>query len=128
MGRKRIYTDEERVERERTRGREKYHRLNYGETRKVDPVLKKDTHLKSLYGITIEDYQVMMVKQGGVCKICNKPETAMLKGRVKLLAVDHCHVTGKIRGLLCADCNRALGMFKDNPAVLRNAAKYLEEV
>ncbi len=61
-------------------------------------------HFKTKYGITLEDYENMFQSQNGVCKICkNKCSTG------KNLAVDHCHETGKVRGLLCAKCNVNLG-------------------
>ena len=61
-------------------------------------------HFKRSYGITIEDYETMFANQNGVCKICQK---TCKSG--KNLAVDHCHKTGKVRGLLCATCNTSLG-------------------
>ncbi len=61
-------------------------------------------HFKRAYGITVENYETMLVNQNGVCKICNKPCKSG-----KSLAVDHCHETGKVRGLLCAKCNTNLG-------------------
>lgn len=62
----------------------------------------------------------MLVEQGGRCGVCRTPITI---GRCH---VDHCHVTGVVRGLLCATCNNGLGSFKDDPALLRAAADYLE--
>jgi len=75
------------------------------------------------------DYAIMLEKQGGVCAICKQPETFMhpKAKRVARLAVDHCHDTGKVRGLLCAKCNRGLGYFRHNVAYLRNAEEYLNE-
>jgi len=61
-------------------------------------------HFKRAYGITVEDYETMLINQNKVCKICNKPCKSG-----KSLAVDHCHETGKVRGLLCAKCNTNLG-------------------
>jgi hypothetical protein len=61
-------------------------------------------HFKRAYGITVEDYETMLANQNGVCKICNRPCKSG-----KSLAVDHCHETGKVRGLLCAKCNTNLG-------------------
>lgn len=69
------------------------------------------------YGITIEQYQAMVDEQEGRCAICR---------REKPLFVDHCHVKGDIRGLLCDLCNRGLGFFGDNPVWLRAAAAYLD--
>lgn len=78
------------------------------------------------YGITADHYDLLHEKQQGVCAICGLPETAMQGDRVKLLAVDHCHDTGEVRGLLCVDCNRGVGIFGDSPVRLRAAAAYLE--
>jgi Autographiviridae endonuclease VII len=73
------------------------------------------------YGMTIADYDALLARQNGVCRICKrKPE-----GRK--LAVDHCHVTGMIRGLLCSDCNLGVGNFKDNPVWMRAAGDYMDE-
>jgi hypothetical protein len=79
------------------------------------------------YGITIEEYDAMYADQNGVCAICNQPESLMLRGAIKRLAIDHCHETGKIRGLLCFSCNTALGSFKDDPAIITAALSYLRE-
>ena len=76
-------------------------------------------NLKQCYGLTPEEYDSMLHLQNGVCAICGGTETV---GR---LAVDHCHETGKIRGLLCTNCNQALGKFKDDPTILANAITYL---
>ena len=65
-------------------------------------------------------YAEMLEAQGGVCWICEKPP------RARQLAVDHDHDTGEIRGLLCTNCNLALGNFKDSPERLRKAIEYLE--
>ena len=74
------------------------------------------------------NYQRMYQEQGGLCAICVQPEYRVTRaGVVKKLAVDHCHKTGVIRRLLCADCNTGLGLFKDRPELLRRAATYLEE-
>jgi hypothetical protein len=81
---------------------------------------------KGLYGINREQYQELLVKQDGRCAACGSGGTAMANGRVKELAVDHCHVTGKIRGLLCHDCNSALGAVKDDANRLRRLASYVE--
>jgi len=61
--------------------------------------------------------------QGGVCAICGKPEAT---ARTKRLCVDHCHETGKVRGLLCSHCNRAIGLLGDSCAILASAITYLE--
>lgn len=80
---------------------------------------------KTKYGITPEDYDRMLDDQNNVCKICQQPETKVRRGKKMNLSIDHDHVSGKIRGLLCSNCNRGLGMFKDNQVSLRAAAEYL---
>jgi hypothetical protein len=79
-------------------------------------------NLRNRYGISETDYDAMFLAQGGVCKICRQPEHHM----DRLLSVDHCHATGKVRGLLCNSCNRGIGLFVDDPERLREAALYLE--
>ena len=81
---------------------------------------KLTIHLKHLYGITAEEYAQMLEQQQGVCAICNRPP-----GK-RRLHVDHCHKTGKIRGLLCLRCNRVLGFMRDDPQLLHAMADYVE--
>ena len=76
------------------------------------------------YGITVEDYDQMLADQDGRCAICGTDEPG--SGNVKW-AVDHCHDSLKVRGLLCTTCNTGLGYFKDDPQRLRAAAEYLED-
>ncbi len=85
-----------------------------------------NSKLKRSYGITAEDYNRMFEAQGGVCKICKKPETAIIHGKIVRLAVDHNHQTNKVRALLCTNCNIGIGNFQDNPLIARAAADYLE--
>lgn len=77
------------------------------------------------FGLDQSEYAKLFEDQKGVCAICENPETAKRNGVVRALAVDHCHDTGKVRGLLCSNCNTALGKFKDNTKVLAKAIKYL---
>lgn len=82
----------------------------------------KDWHLQKTYGITLDEYYQMLDEQDGTCAICDAlPPT----GRKKYLAVDHDHQTGKVRGLLCDNCNRAIGLLKDDAEVLNKASQYL---
>ncbi len=74
-----------------------------------------------LYALTKTAYLTMEDTQGGVCAICKEPCS---RG---VLSVDHDHTTGKVRGLLCRDCNSGLGSFRDNPAHLSAAIRYLQE-
>lgn len=91
----------------------------------------KNYKLKHRFGITINVYNKMKIDQNGLCKICNKKETAKHrignKVRIKDLAVDHCHKTGKVRGLLCSICNRALGYAKEDVKILSKMIEYLLE-
>lgn len=79
--------------------------------------------LKKNYGLTVEQYDKMVVDQGGLCAICGKTPS----GKRKLLCVDHCHRSGQIRGLLCLSCNCGLGYFKDSVDLLKKAVVYLEK-
>lgn len=84
-------------------------------------------YLNRKYGITLSDYERMHAEQSGRCKICGGEGFVMDKDRHSLkLVVDHCHVTDKVRGLLCHNCNRALGLLKDNIQTLENAIAYLK--
>lgn len=84
--------------------------------------------LKKLFGMTVEGFEELKANQGGVCAICKQPETGCsgFKRSKRELSVDHDHSTGEIRGLLCAACNAALGLFKDDTDVMRVAIAYLE--
>ena len=84
---------------------------------------KRKTNLKRLFGLTVARYDLMYSHQNGVCAVCGNPEPTG-----KLLAVDHNHVTGVVRGLLCSNCNRALGQFKDSPVILESALNYLRRL
>lgn len=83
----------------------------------------REKHIKSMYGITMEEYNSILKSQNGGCYICGA-KTA--NKRTKNLCVDHCHKTGKVRGLLCHHCNKGLGFFKDNLNLLRKAITYME--
>jgi hypothetical protein len=88
----------------------------------------KSYTLKRDFGITLEQYETTLELQNGLCKLCNEPEkTFHQSGKLKDLAVDHDHLTGKIRGLLCWVCNTGIGKLKDSPELLRKAANYIEE-
>jgi hypothetical protein len=73
------------------------------------------------YGLTEADWDTLLIAQAGRCGIC-RGETPGGKGRWH---IDHCHATGKVRGLLCHHCNVGLGNFKDDPDLLRTAIAYL---
>lgn len=80
------------------------------------------------YGLTREDYLQMLEARGRLCDICNKPERSKGNhGRVKNLSIDHDHTTGKVRGLLCNNCNRAIGLLGDSIDTLEAAIAYLRK-
>ena len=88
----------------------------------------KNAYYKRQYGITDSDLAQMKDEQNNKCYICQSEGFLIGKNNhSEKLAVDHCHDTGKVRKLLCHNCNRALGLFKDKPELLRKAADYLEE-
>lgn len=79
------------------------------------------------YKIRGKEFAEMLAAQGGVCAICGGVETHRYKsGKLKDMAVDHCHETGINRGILCQSCNTGVGLLQDDPALLRAAAAYLE--
>lgn len=80
------------------------------------------------YGLSSSDYEILLEKQGGVCAICSKPETRThhKTGTPFSLAVDHDHETGRVRGLLCTKCNKAIGALGDNHEIISKVIMYLE--
>jgi len=96
---------------------------------KVYRAVRKEAHtgydLKKNYSLTLAEYDALLQKQGGCCAICEKDETMKIKGKVIRLSVDHCHETGKVRGLLCTRCNTGLGNFSDDIDRLKQAIDYL---
>jgi len=105
--------------------RKTYMREWQKKSRDANPEYYMSQHLKKKYGVNYDWYSKAFSKQNGVCAICKKPETTEIRGKVISLAVDHCHTTGKARGLLCTQCNRGLGLFQDNSESLRSAIEYL---
>lgn len=84
-------------------------------------------NLKSKYGLTEGEHTERVVRQGGQCAICCQEPTSK-NPKYSKLVVDHCHKTNRVRCLLCSQCNTMLGMARDEPSVLRAAARYLEEM
>ena len=78
---------------------------------------------KYKYGITVDEYEAMLVEQDHRCKICGTKDEESSRGK---LYVDHDHKTKKVRGLLCHGCNTGLGAFKDNAEFLKSAIQYLD--
>ena len=79
------------------------------------------------YGLPFKEYQAKLKAQDGKCALCLSAGFLMSETHRALLMVDHCHDKGTVRGLLCHNCNRALGLLQDDPEVLRRAAAYIEE-
>ena len=88
------------------------------------PDKRRNQHLFKTYLIDEAIYHHMLLMQDFKCAICKSENCG--KSTDKFFAVDHCHATGKVRGLLCHPCNTALGSFKDNVFLLKNAVNYLE--
>ena len=82
---------------------------------------KRAANIKYRYGMSLEEYEAMLQRQGGVCAICYEKCASG-----KPLSVDHCHATGALRGLLCSHCNHGLGKFKDDVELLDRASCYLQ--
>lgn len=85
-----------------------------------------ERYLQRNYSIGVDDYNRMHSEQNGKCKLCGGEGFVMAKHHKLKLVVDHCHTTGEVRGLLCHNCNRALGLFQDRASVLMDAARYVE--
>lgn len=82
----------------------------------------KDLRLQREFHITLADYRLIFKSQDGCCGICKRPRSDFKND----FAVDHNHLTGELRGLLCFTCNRALGKFRDNDVLVINAAQYVQ--
>ena len=80
---------------------------------------------KRAYGVHRKEHLKDYYKQNGRCAICSVP--IEFNGGYQGAALDHCHTSNEFRGFLCGMCNKGLGMFKDNPEVLKNAAEYISK-
>lgn len=101
------------------------HQEIYQERKRRNPNLVNDIRkhaLRRYYGITEDQYDELLVRQNGVCAICKEPPG------IRRLAVDHCHETKAVRGLLCDRCNTTLGKFNDNIELFQSAIDYLSQV
>lgn len=88
----------------------------------ANPQTHRKHTLKYKYGLTQKEYNSLLTEQKGVCAICRKPPA---KG--KHLHVDHDHIDGKVRGLLCNECNTGIGFLKDSPTIIEAALKYVKQ-
>ena len=78
----------------------------------------RDKERARRYGLSLDDYRAMLTRQGNACAICRKPNAH--------LCIDHCHATGRVRGLLCNKCNTGLGCYDDDPGLMEAATAYLK--
>jgi hypothetical protein len=104
--------------------RRKYELDNYHKNKDNRPYCystDRDRKLKYQYGISLAEYDVMLSRQGGCCAICGTSDT----GKRKAFHVDHDHNTGRIRGLLCGNCNSGIGNLRDDVGLLNRAIQYL---
>ena len=93
------------------------------EEKKQALIYERKIRLKKYYGLTVEQYNRMFDEQQGCCAICGEHQSKLKKA----LAVDHCHTTGKIRGLLCSKCNLLIGYANDSLDILLEAMNYLKK-
>lgn len=101
-----------------------WNRRNRGRKRVND----RKGYLKYEYGISVETYDELFRRQGGTCAICRRPETRVVNGKMLRLAVDHCHESTAVRGLLCYACNVGIGFLRHDPLILEAAASYVAKV
>jgi hypothetical protein len=100
----------------------------YHKSDKVEWAYKSwSSKLQREYGMTVEQYEIMLSEQGGLCKICGREETHRHFGKPVRMAVDHCHETGVVRGLLCRNCNVAIGLLGHSVSRLEKAICYLQD-
>jgi len=105
---------------------EKYHKLSLEEKRDrrnkygpLDPDYYKKWKLRNQYGLTKDEFDGMIVEQNSLCKICSC--------HLDTPQIDHCHTTGKVRGLLCRNCNTSLGLLKENTNTLHSMIQYIND-
>jgi hypothetical protein len=122
-------------QRNRDRYREyhqKYHEANREKRRayarayyRRNKIKWRISDLARKYGLTVEDYERMAGQQSGLCAICSRRPNVAEDSETAILIVDHCHETGRVRGLLCGPCNRGIGHLADDTSRLRAAVEYL---
>lgn len=104
---------------------EEYAKAYHEAVRRSRPEMAKQWDLNKYFHINVSEYNELLKSQQNKWAICRKKEIAVHWGKVKALSIDHCHKTGKIRGLLCYLCNTGLGKFRESPNLLRKAANYV---
>lgn len=121
---------QQRANRKRNPEKYKQHdRKKFQKMMKQNPDQKLNQMLKDRYGITLKRYNEILNDQNGVCVICKRTALESLSARdqAKRLFVDHCHLTGTVRGLLCRGCNLGLGFFNESLYCFHNAIEYITE-
>ena len=113
--------NDEAREKIKARERKRYHEEDE-EAREKRKERARRNHIYKKYGLTIEQFDEMNADQNGKCAICGGVDT---RGPSHKLSIDHCHTTGNIRGLLCNNCNRGLGLLGDTKEALEKALFYL---
>lgn len=98
----------------------KYNKKRYNENKEMF----RESNLRSKYGLSLDEWNRMNNKQGGLCMICGKTQSERHK-TFKHLCVDHNHTTGGVRGLLCHPCNTAIGLLYEDSKLFERAGKYL---
>lgn len=95
----------------------------------ANPGIERRRMYARKYGMTIEQYEGMVSAQDGKCAICEQPETSVdgKTGSMRILSVDHCHTTGKVRGLLCFRCNSTLGKLEESPQLFSAMWDYMHK-
>ena len=88
---------------------------------------KRAWHLLKNYGLTIEDYNKILGDQNNKCPICDEKLKVIGINDVRKPNIDHCHVTGKVRGILCHRCNKALGLLRDDIQIIERALNYIRK-
>ena len=124
---------EEMTTKERSRALDKkrgqvYRAKDPDKVRESKKIVQRKYSLQRKFNLSLEEYDQMLKDQNGACALCGfvpSGEDTYRKG--KSLAVDHDHVTGYVRGLLCDLCNRGIGQLHDDPALLKKAAEYIEK-
>jgi hypothetical protein len=86
-----------------------------GATTEARRARARSSNLRCKYGISEEEFDLLVESQDRRCAICRRPETIMRRGKLSRLSVDHDHTTGLVRGLLCQTCNSTLGLLRDDP-------------
>lgn len=94
-------------------------------SKRVSTQSRRKHVVKLYYGLSWEEYENLYLTSQGACSICSKPLSLLKEEHKETAHVDHCHTTGKIRGILCRSCNRGIGYLNDSPERLHKAAEYL---